>query len=158
MVELAYDLRVAVDRALSDDAELSVPHAGLSPVARDAALGTPARRRFDELVDGLERSRGRSRGNEHPRTGGEMTISRSSGSAVPDTVGTAAGVPPYEGVLPTARDRRIQATVDLADEESQNANNEILAGTSISRMRWAGCFTATPGSPRTPRSRHSLPG
>jgi hypothetical protein len=58
-----------------------------------------------------------------------MTISRSSGSAVPDTVGTDVGLPSYEGVLADVPGiDRIQATVDLAAVDPQDANIKILAG------------------------------
>ena len=58
-----------------------------------------------------------------------MTTSRSSGSAVPDTVGTAVGLPSYEGVLADVPGiDRIQDTVDLAAVDPQDANFEILAG------------------------------
>jgi hypothetical protein len=56
MVELAYDLRAAVDRALGDDEELSVPRAQVYRRMRETLVS--ARRLLDALdllVDGLER-------------------------------------------------------------------------------------------------------
>jgi hypothetical protein len=58
-----------------------------------------------------------------------MTTSKSSGSAVLDTVGTAVGPPAYDGVLGhVPRIDQIQATVDLAAKDPQDANFEILTG------------------------------
>ena len=55
LVELAYDLRVAVDRALSDDAELSAPRAQVYQRLHETLRSA---RRFvealEQLVDGLE--------------------------------------------------------------------------------------------------------
>ena len=70
MVELAYDLRVAVDRALSDDAELSVPRAQvyrrLHETLRSARRLVDA---LDQLVDGLERELGEEPGERTPEDG-----------------------------------------------------------------------------------------
>jgi hypothetical protein len=55
LVELAYDLRVAVDRALSDDVELAAPRAQVYHRLQEALRSV--RRLVDaleQLVDGLE--------------------------------------------------------------------------------------------------------
>ena len=58
-----------------------------------------------------------------------MTTSRSFGSAVLDTVGTAAGPPAYDSVLGYVPGiDQIQAAVDLVAKDPQDANLEILAG------------------------------
>lgn len=82
MVQLAHDLRVAVDRALSDDAELSGPRAQVYRRLRETLQS--AHRLVDaleQLVDGLERESGEEpaeRSDEDGRRDDDFQIIRVS--------------------------------------------------------------------------------
>jgi hypothetical protein len=70
MVEFAYDLRAAVDRALSEDAELAAPREQVYRRMRETLRS--ARRlvdALDQLVDGIERQSSDEPGARTPEDG-----------------------------------------------------------------------------------------